>query len=1268
MRRSLFGVSNIHCASCVAYVSEVLSEIPTVQDIDVSILTHEVRVSHGISVQPGDLVAALIQAAFEVYHVTTYDERGDTVSELDTSSWTHRSSVIFSPRASYSSLSSNIKDRLHNSREKRHIANCDACKKEEAHQLSRDSTQTEFGTLNEKSPRVPTWKETDGNEPVQHDRNWEQTPENTATYMPSSTATSETRVDQSADLSISIPPEVTETLRLPPAENSEEFTAQISISGMSCASCVNSITAAVRDLDCVKEIAVNLLTNSAALVYTGSQGNLDIIIEQIEDIGFEAFVDEVNQGARSSTPQTAPATYTTEIAIAGMTCGSCVGTITRGLEELPFIRNVSVSLLSHSGKIEFRGRENVDRIVEKIEDMGYEAAVNSVDAVYAAKDATETIRTRTISIRVDGMFCHHCPEKVLASLELLHNVTAEELPTENKPILRVTYTPAPPTLTVRSILTAINEANDAFNASIYHPPTIEDRSRAMQFHERRRLLTRLLFVFAVAIPTFLIGIVFMSLVPSQNPTRMYLEQTIWSGSVTRIEWALFIMATPVMFYGTDVFHTRALKEIYALWRPGSRVPILRRFYRFGSMNLLISAGTAVAYFSSLAVLIVDAVVGTKTSTHSTTYFDSVVFLTLFILAGRFLEAYSKARTGDAVSSLGNLRPSDALLVEAQSVDINASGGVGSDQVTRIGIDLLEVGDMVRIPHGASPPADGVVVIEGSFQFDESSLTGESRPVKKTVGDQVFTGSVNVGQPVQIRITELGGSSMLDRIIAIVREGQSKRAPLERVADLLTSHFVPVITLIAILTFVIWLALGHSGVLPIDYLDIARGGWTFWSLEFAIAVFVVACPCGLALAAPTALFVGGGLAAKHGILVKGGGEAFQEASRLDAIVFDKTGTLTEGGSLKVTEHEVLTKDQELLKVAWTLARKLEESSNHPIAQAISAFSESQPMVNVVSFDIQEISGQGMKGTFAVTTENSGSSEQYEAAIGNERLLHSVLPANSDTYFISSLLSKFQSGGKSTAILSLRRHSSKSSPFVPIIIFAASDTIRPEAVNVISQLNKRNVDVFMCTGDNQTTAHAVAEMLGIPRSNVMANVLPAEKASFVRQVQEGSVHTERVNTQGQTKTRSIVAFVGDGVNDSPALAAADVSIAMASGSDVAINSASFILLNSDLSTILQLVILSRRVFNRVRMNFGWAVIYNLCLVPVAAGVFYPIVSGHHQIANGGDMITVNEHWRLSPVWAALAMALSSISVVSSSLALRINMGSVKRVVGWKRSERG
>lgn len=1222
---SSFFVSNVHCASCVSYINTVLVDIPTVKSVDVTVLKHEVQVRHG-DITALELATVLIQAAFEVHHVTTYDESGAILSEVDTTHLLPRDSMLLSPsRASF--------PRPPKSRS--HVENCDACRQEETEKRAsapypRNSLfRNSAISLNKRFSVLSAFKK-------QNDSDCE-------SLVP--TASAPSVVDpvepvEPVDLTQAQPVE-------PTTQPTTEFTARISIGGMSCASCVNAVTNEVKELDFVKDITVNLLTNSGTIVYTGPKSNIDKVVEQIEDIGFEAELDEVNAAAVSTA-------YTAEIAIGGMTCGACVSAVTGAIEELPFVTNVSVNLLSHSGLVEFDGEEgNASAIVDKVEDIGFDASLTSIQSLAAQKEAAKATTTRTVSIRVDGMYCHHCPEKVLASVQALDGVTIDEPLSHKNPILKVTYKPRPPSLTVRQLLSAVESAQESFKASIHRPPSVEDRSRAIQLYERRRLLCRLLFVFAIVIPTFIIGVVYMSLVSAQNPVRMYLSEPIWAGQVSRMEWALFIMTTPVMAYGTDLFHVRAMKEVHSLWRPGSRVPFLRRFVRFGSMNLLISAGTLVAYVSSLAVLIADAVVGhghKSSGSHSSTYFDTVVFLTFFILAGRSMEAYSKAKTGDAVASLGKLRPSEALLVERERSDVEDKDEV----IRRISNDLLEIGDVVSIPHGASPPADGVVASAGSSQFDESSLTGESRPVKKTSGDEVYTGAVNVGQPVQIQIMAVGGSSMLDQIISVVREGQSRRAPLERIADVLTAHFVPIITLVAIVTFLIWLSLGHAGVLPADYLDVSRGGWTFWALQFAIAVFVVACPCGLALAAPTALFVGGGLAARHGILVKGGGEAFQEASRLDAIVFDKTGTLTEGGSLKVSEHEVLSSVHQ--HVAWTFANKLEESSNHPIANAIRDFCADQQSVSVQASDILELSGQGMRGTFTLSKEDI----VYEAAIGNERLLQNVMPTT-DNYYISNLLSKYQSTGKSTAILSIREiDPTRETQFVPTIIFAISDLIRPEAVQVISELQTRHVDVYMCTGDNQTTACAVADMVGIPRSNVIANVLPAGKAEFVQSVQTGTAigdNSSTTTTDGTGK-RSIVAFVGDGINDSPALAAADVSIALSTGSDVALSSASFILLNADLGTILTLVLLSRRVFNRVKMNFAWALVYNVCLIPVAAGVFYPIVSGH---MTGGDGGLVATHWRLSPVWAALAMACSSVSVVCSSLALAVEKKSFMRLLG-------
>ncbi|KAL4962335.1 putative copper resistance-associated P-type ATPase [Aspergillus stella-maris] len=1229
--RSTFFVSNVHCSSCVAYINQVLSKVPEVSKsgIDVSIFTHEVHVVHSRRTDPLYLAKVLTHAAFEVHHVTTRTPTGAIVADHDTDTRSPRDSILL---ATGQSLVAGRREK------QKHLANCDVCRNEEA--------EWEVEAVDEKSQHLLS--------------------------APGPVPQSETIM----------------TIDEKPASSEEKWNAQMSIGGMSCASCSNSIENEISQLEYVDKITVTLLSNSGTVTFSGPRSNADEIVEHIEDMGFEASLDEVNPVAVK--PLEESTSYIAEVAIGGMTCGACSGTVNEALNELPFVIHAVVNLMKHNAQVELDDQANGQLIVEKIEDLGFDASLVSI--VPKTVEKNSSIEKRTVSFRVEGMFCHHCPDRVLNSLKGIPGLELGGSFSDKNPIIKITYMPSAPSLTVRTIREKIENAHDAFKVTVYRPPSVEDRSREMQHHERRRLLSRFLFVLAAAIPEFIIGIVFMSLVPSDNSVRQYLEQAMWSGSVTRMEWALFIMTTPVMFYGTDVFHVRAAKEIITLWRPGSRVPLLRRFFRFGSMNLLISAGTLVAYVSSVAILIMDAVTKATHSMHSTTYFDTVVFLTLFILAGRYMEAYSKGKAGDAVASLGNLRPSEALLV------LNDNGSDAAES-QRVSVDLLEVGDTVRVPHGASPPADGKVTGSGTYQFNESSLTGESKPVNKVSGDQVYTGSVNVGQPVEFEITAIGGSSMLDQIIAVVREGQSKRAPLERVADVLVSHFVPVITLIAILTFVVWVSLGVSGTLPDDYLDVNRGGWVFWALEFAIAVFVVACPCGLALAAPTALFVGGGLAARYGILVKGGGEAFQEASRLSAIVFDKTGTLTEGDGLQVSDHETLVKDSDKLQVAWAVARKLEESSNHPIAQAIHEFCKAQPAASIISSDIEEKPGMGMQGTFTISV--SGSTRKFEAAIGNQRQYQALSSPdqNQDHYYLNTTLSKYQSTGRSTAILCLRelRNTTASEKqldlekplpvpeeeeeednFTPALIFAISDKIRPDAVSVISALQSRKIDVFMCTGDNEITAHAVAAQLGIPRTNVLANTLPAGKADFIRQVQSGQ-HVPRLlqpsqREQQDPNRRAIVAFVGDGVNDSPALTASDVSIAMASGSDVAMNSASFILLNSELSTILNLALLSRKVINRIKMNFCWAVVYNACLIPVAAGVFYPIVSGHKQemkmSGDGSGMVSVsiNEHWRLSPVWAALAMALSSVSVVCSSLLLAVDRKAVTGIWGKVKGKLG
>jgi P-type Cu+ transporter len=533
-----------------------------------------------------------------------------------------------------------------------------------------------------------------------------------------------------------------------------------------------------------------------------------------------------------------------------------------------------------------------------------------------------------------------------------------------------------------------------------------------------------------------------------------------------------------------------------------------------------------------------------------------------------------------------------------------------------------------------------MVVLGDSTFDESSLTGESHPITKNAGDQVFAGTVNTGKPISVRVTKISGASMLDQIVKVVREGQTKRAPVERVADILTGYFVPVITLIAISTFVTWFGLGQGGVLPEDWRDIDTGGWAFWALQFAIAVFVGACPCGIALAAPTALFVGSGLAAQHGILVKGGGEAFQEASALDVVVFDKTGTLTEGGNPSVTNHEIMTSGEEETKVIWAIAQALEESSSHPIAKAITALCAAQDRVTIVNSTIEELPGRGLKGTFAIHTSTKDA--RYEAAIGSEAFISS-LGTPMDTYW-SNNASTWKATGKSIALLALRPLfllDGKEAAFKLAAQFATTDPLRSEASSVLSALRRQGLSIWMISGDNATTATAVGYQLSIPATNIIAGVLPSEKADKIRWLQSSAPRRK-----GKTG-RAIVAMVGDGINDAPALTAADAGIAIGSGSDVAISSAKFVLVSSNLHSLLTLITLSRTVFQRVKFNFAWALVYNLVLLPIAAGVIYP--------AHG--------HPRLNPVWASLAMAMSSLSVICSSLVMRTDIP----VVGYRATRR-
>lgn len=1211
-----FYILNLHCPSCITSIESSLQLLtPPPTALSHSIVSHSVTVRHSPELSVEAISKALEAAGFDVHSVfqgqTPHDLKAQDRSPTRAGWGWSLDQAVERWRQSWVGIGVD-----ESRKRKRHVEQCDECRRE----------------------MEGLKGEVRGDEKASSDR-----------HSLKRRSTDSTR---SCSQPTNQPFVVVEK-----AEEAQDLVrATFAVDGMTCSSCVGNVTRAVEEIGWVRSVDVNLLSNSATVVFQGKE-HVDALIEAIEDVGYDASLndlEEIKQQKEPATSKTSNDSWKAVYSIEGMTCSACVGTISNALREHKWIDTVDVNLLSSGATVTFQGKDNLDQIKTTIEDIGYDAELQECCNLKQQQSQSEE---RKVSIRVDGVYCPHCPERVMGGLAQAFGdkLTIEKPMTLNDPILILAYRPQLPDFTIRHIIKDITTRDDALKPTIYHPPSVEERSRVMHAKEERRYLMRLALSVIVAIPTFIIGIVYMNLVSSTNSGRQYLMQPMWAGMVNRAEWALFFMSTVVYFLAADIFHVRTIENLHHMWRRGSPVRLLHRFYRFGSMNMLISLGTSIAYFASIAVLGVNATTEQAGAGSSTYYFDSVVFLTMFLLIGRFLEAKSKARAGDAVASLGLLRPTEAILLPP-TTSTDATPNASATAQEKVPLDLLEIGDVVRVPNGSSPPFDGII-IDGTTRFDESSLTGEARLITKNVGDTVFSGTVNKASPISVRITTISGTSLLDQIIKVVREGQARRAPVERIADVLTSHFVPFIIFIGVLTWIVWLGLGLSGALPDSYRDTATGGWAFWSLQFSIAVFVIACPCGLGLAAPTALFVGGGLAAKHGILVKGGGEAFQQASTLDCVVFDKTGTLTEGGEPSVTAFEFFkgeTQEGVDEQLALAIAKALEENSGHPIARAIVVYCTSHTSTNISLTGVHEIEGKGMTATF---TPPSGS--PLTVLLGNEALMtdHGLTVTN-------PILTTWKQRGDSIALLALSsttnsNTASNPTPFTLTAAFSITDPLRPSASAVIHTLQSRGLSVYLLSGDNPTTAHAVGTTVGIPADHIIAGVLPAQKADKIRYLQRSLPSGPKgPSTQFWLKklsggrggkgreARATVAMVGDGINDAPALAVADVGIAIGSGSDVALASAHFVLLSANLETLLTLVELSATVFRRVWFNFAWALVYNLVAVPVAAGVLYPIISG-------GD------HVRLDPVWASLAMALSSVSVVTSSLLLRTGLP----VVGFR-----
>jgi Cu+-exporting ATPase len=637
----------------------------------------------------------------------------------------------------------------------------------------------------------------------------------------------------------------------------------------------------------------------------------------------------------------------------------------------------------------------------------------------------------------------------------------------------------------------------------------------------------------------------------------------WGPSFVGKSYLLWALATPVQFWAGLRFYRGAWGALK---------------HKTSDMNTLIAVGTSVAYFySMIAVIFPSLFVTGVLEPHL--YFDTSAAIIALILLGRFLEARARGQTSEAIKKLIGMQPKTALVIR-------------EGKQREIAVEEVQVGDLILVRPGERVPVDGIVH-QGYSSIDESMITGESIPVEKKVGDEVIGATINKTGSLEIEATKVGKDTMLAHIVRMVEEAQGSKAPIQRLADVIASYFVPSVIGIAIVTFVVWYFVGPAPAL------------TFAFLNF-VAVLVIACPCALGLATPTAIMVGTGKGAEHGILIRNG-EALERAHQINIVLMDKTGTLTRGEPVVtdiISAHSF--SQEEVLQ----LAASAEHTSEHPLGEAVVKAALEKKLELSPASDFNAIPGQGIEASV----------EGRKLFLGNLKLMKERgFSLNGLEREAAELLE----GGKT--VMFLGRDSQVAG------IIALADTLKPGAKEVLQALRKMGIETAMLTGDNRRTAEAIAREAGIDR--VLAEVLPEHKAGEVKKLQE----------EGK-----VVAMVGDGINDAPALAQADIGIAIGTGTDVAMETGDITLISGDLAGVVTAISLSKRTMRTIRQNLFWAFAYNTALIPIAAGVLY-LAFGNTGVPSGLHFI-LGEYGFLNPILAAAAMAASSITVVSNSLRLR------------------
>lgn len=746
------------------------------------------------------------------------------------------------------------------------------------------------------------------------------------------------------------------------------------------------------------------------------------------------------------------------------------------------------------------------------------------------------VATRKSIFPVSGMTCASCVARVESALSGVPGVVSVSVNLASEKAT-VEYTDD---VRIADLQKAVRDAGYELGPEA---ETLEDVTTASQ-RDLRAVRNR--FIVAIVLGLLIMTLGFIPAVMMQP----YMPFILWA------------LATPVQFWAGWRFYRGAWGALR---------------HRTADMNTLIAVGTSAAYlYSVVAVLFPGLFTAAGVEPHL--YFDTSALIIALILLGRYLETRARGQTSEAIKRLIGLNPKTAVVIR-------------DGEERQISVEEVQVGDTIIVRPGERIPVDGIVR-QGYSSVDESMITGESIPVDKNVGDEVIGATINKTGSFQFEATRVGKDTTLARIIRLVDEAQGSKAPIQRLADVIASYFVPVVIGIALVTFITWYFVGPQPALTLAILNF-------------VAVLIIACPCALGLATPTAIMVGTGKGAENGILFKSG-ESLEIAHKIDTVLLDKTGTLTRGEPAVTDVLAVASSsEEEVLR----LAASAERVSEHPLGQAIvKAASEKKLKTSRVS-DFTALPGLGI-----------------EASVGGKKIMLGNLRLMKERGIslngLGEKAEKLFSEGKTTMFLSLANKA--------IGIIALADTLKPNAREAVQALQRMGIETVMITGDNQRTAEAIASEAGIKR--VLSEVLPEHKAAEVKKLQDGRV----------------VAMVGDGINDAPALAQADVGIAIGTGTDVAMETGEVTLIRGDLMGIVTAISLSKRTIQIIRQNLFWAFAYNVALIPVAAGVLYLVFS--RTGVPVGLRFIFGDYGFLNPIMAAAAMAASSITVVSNSLRLR------------------